>query len=66
MFASAFVTTGHNHHSSIFASKAGAYLTNESYKSLGWQCLRGTNALAYYSNLYITAAKKFTDHGAEQ
>jgi hypothetical protein len=40
----------------IFAGEARAFTVNI---RLGWKFSPGTNTLAYYENLYITAVKSF-------
>ncbi len=40
----------------MFAGEARAFTVNI---RLGWKFSPGTNTLAYYENLYITAVKKF-------
>ena len=57
----------------IFVGKAGAYPSEQPFRCStlgsapalpanirqGWKGLLGTNTLAYYENLYITAVKSF-------
>jgi hypothetical protein len=48
----------------MFAGKARAYPSDAPFRystniRLGWKGVPGTNTLAYYKNLYLTAVKSF-------